>query len=491
MPVFKRQRSHALRALILALASLSPAQPEAEAQQIRWSTSLGSPLGPGSISPEIGELDGNVANGREIVAGTRDGIVTALSSGGTILWQARVPSAECRGLSRTDMLRSSPAIGQLRWDEPPAVVVGYGSMGELGCDGGVIAFDGPTGREKWRFSIPQHAKENRYWAFRYGTTGKPAISKVLSGGKAMVAFGSLSRYIYLLDDRGTPRYFYQAADTVFSSPAFYRDARGREVFAIGQDISANSRLRPPTKNGGYLDVFALGVAGLKSRQVPFRRVEKSGRAGLISMQHFDQVVQSSPRAEEFVAASKGPEIAVTTGCFFPQNTPLKAGRYVSLVDSLNKRTLARSALSACSASTPVMFPQEQILGVLDNGMEIHGGPGSSKLIGLRPVRDAAKKGQLKMHLDRAWEQPLSGVSYWHSPQPVTLSSGEKAIVLGASEQVRFYRAVDGHPVGTIRVSGSIMDSSFATGDVDGDGRSEVAVVSGPGEETRVTLISAR
>lgn len=461
---------------------------EAGAQSVQWSTSLGTAVGPGIISPEIGDVDGNPANGLEVVAGTRDGTVTAIGSGGAVLWQAKVPSAQCAGLSRTEVMRSSPTIGRLRRDDPPVVVVGYGSQGQLGCDGGVVVFDGASGREKWRFSVKSHARRRGYWAFRYGTVGKPAISKPLAGGKSLIAFGSLSRHIYLLDDRGKPKYYYQAADTVFSSPAFFRDGKGRDVFTIGQDISKNTRLRPPTRDGGYLDVFALNAVHRRSAShVPFRRVERSGKAGLISMQYFDQVMQSSPRIGELVASSPGPEIAVTSGCFFPQHSSDKRGKYVSLVDSLNRRVLGRAPLSACSASSPLLFNDEQILAVLDNGLRIHGGPGKGRLMGLRPTGSQSGR---KVALEKVWEHPIPDASYWHSPVAVTLATGERALALHDSGQVQFFRTSDGKKIGAVRVDGSIMDSSPAAGDVDGDGRSEVAIVTAPGNETRVSLISS-
>lgn len=477
--------ARALLWLVLFAQLATPFSQLGIAQQSRWSALLGVKSGPGFISPAIGELDGNSENGKEVVAATKTGDVYAFSASGQLLWNSTVPSYGCSELNSNDRLHSSPAIGVLRSGQNPAVVIGYGSMGILGCDGGAVAFNGLNGQELWHFSVRDHSQANSYFAFRYSTVGSPAISPYLEHGKAVIALGSLSHMIYLLEGDGAVRYYYQASDTIFSSPSFFRDSNRKRLLAIGQDISGNSRISPPTRNGGYLNVFALR-APRRGGLVSFRRRDTSRSAGLVGLHYFNQVIQSSPQVEEITNVSPGPEIALTSGCFFPQGSSIKTGAYVYLMNQYGEKLLARYPLSSCSATSPAVFGAEKIIVVLDNGLASNGGPGSSRLIGLRIVKNGSKR----IRIEKIWERPIGTVTQWQSAKEVRFSDGSAGVAYFANQRVSFVQAVDGIERGAVVLDGSLNDGSLTVADMDNDGRLEVAAIMDITGNTRLNIFTA-
>jgi PKD repeat protein len=82
--------------------------------QLRWAFPTAGPVG---SSPAVAELDGNPANGLEIVVGSADGNVYALSADGRQLWLA--PTA--------GPVQSSPALADVDDDGWLEVVIGSGS----------------------------------------------------------------------------------------------------------------------------------------------------------------------------------------------------------------------------------------------------------------------------------------------------------------------------------------------------------------------------
>jgi len=329
-------------------------------------------------SPAIAELDGDSTNGKEIVVSGADGTVYAHRSDGALLWQADVPIKNCRNLSKTNKVLSSPAVGELFGDGEPYVVIGYGGLIGRGCDGGVVAFRGRDGVRRWNFSVSKFAKRQRYWVFRPTIFSTPALADTDGDGTLEIGFGGFDRSIFLLEANGKARWYYQAADTVWSSGAFADvNGDGRLEFIIGTDISANKYLQPPTKDGGY--VYAFNTEKTSTKRRSFR-----DSAAYRWQTYFDQVIYSSPVVADVIPESPGDEVIVASGCFFPQSSSSKRGRWVKVMRARDGEVLRTLSMPACAPSSVAVgdIDEDGILEVVatSNGDPSVGGDGYSRVI---------------------------------------------------------------------------------------------------------------
>jgi outer membrane protein assembly factor BamB len=227
-------------------------------------------------------------------------------------------------------------------------VIGYGGFRGKKCDGGVAAFRGSDGASAWTFSIRSFAKRKRFFAYRHAVFSAPALSDTDGDGLLEVGFGAFDRTIYLLSAKGQVRWYTQAADTVFSSAAFFDvDGDGLKEMLIGTDISKNTIIRPPTPDGGYL--YALRTKPDAPRSQRFFRF-RDPRLALWRVQ-FDQVIQSSPVVAELVSSNPGPELVIGTGCFFPQSSATRRGRWFKVLSARTGKTLKTLPIPECSPSS--------------------------------------------------------------------------------------------------------------------------------------------
>lgn len=342
----------------------------------------------GQSSPVVAELDGNASNGLETVVSTIDGLVTVVRSDGSEVWSQATPDSTCPFTSSNDRLYSSPVVGALFGDGVPYVVVGYGGYKGKACDGGVIAYRGGDGAVAWTFSIKKWARKRGYDAFRNAVVSTPALADVDGTGKLVVGFGSFDRNVYLLNSNGSVRWYYNAADTVFSSPTFVDiDGDGTKEMVIGTDISQNLKLSPPTPNGGFLYAFRTKKVTGNGLRYVFRDVKLQAWRT-----EFDQVVQSSPVSAELVSSNPGPEIVVGTGCFFPQSGADRRGKYFKVVSAKTGKVLRTLNVTACTPSSPAVADldgdgvAEVVVTVSGSGSA--GGDGKSHLIAWNPEADA-------------------------------------------------------------------------------------------------------
>lgn len=223
--------------------------------------------GIGYSAPAVADLDGNPSNGLEIVRGA-DGTIYALRADGTEIWSVKVPGGDCPDSPQKDKLYSSPVVGNLRGDGVPYVVVGYGGFKSAKCDGGIAAYRGSDGTRFWNFSIKDFAEEKGFFAYRTMVFSTPALADVNGDGTLEVGFGAFDRNVYLLNSDGTLRWYYHAADTVWSSPVFANvDSDSNLEMIIGTDITKNGALDPPTQDGGFL--YAFDTQSIAGGFVPF------------------------------------------------------------------------------------------------------------------------------------------------------------------------------------------------------------------------------
>lgn len=328
-------------------------------------------------SPSIAEIDGNPKDGKEVVVIGKDMKVHARRSDGSALWSYAIHDPSCPS---SPPVFSSPAVGELYGNGIPYVVVGYGGLTTRneGCDGGVVAIRGTDGRLAWRFSTKAFDRKVHIFSRHFGVLSTPALADVDGDGRMEIGFGALDRNVYLLDARGRVRWYYLAADTVFSSPAFANiDADPKLEMIIGTDMSFSTALRPPTPAGGFL--YAMKTNKRRVKRINFR-----DPSAYVWKAVFDQVLQSSPVVADVIPENPGPEIVTGSGCFFPQNSRDKRGKWVKIVDGATGKLIRTLNSPNCFNSSPAVGDLDEdgrleIVATV-NGASRFGGDGRGRLV---------------------------------------------------------------------------------------------------------------
>lgn len=345
----------------------------------------GRPIGRGS--PVIADVDGNPANGNEVVVGGEDGRVYAYRANGTLLWERNTPVAGCHPTAA--LINGKASVGDLFGNGVPHVVIGYGSMENVGraCDGGVIVYRGPDGQPVWNFSQRDFdARTVEGPEDIYGVITVPALADADGDGRLEIAFGGLDRNVYLLNADGSLRWYYHAADAIWSTPLFLNiDADPALELIVPTDVTANPNLRPPTQDGGFLHAFE--TAPVPGGRIPFQ-------TGFIWRVPFDQVLYSSPLAADLLPENPGPEIAIGSGCFFPIGSADKRGRWIRIIRPSDGAVLQTLNAPACVQSSPAVGDidndgQLEIVATVNGAREI-GGDGFSRIVAWDPANPQPK-----------------------------------------------------------------------------------------------------
>jgi hypothetical protein len=341
----------------------------------------------GPMRPVIAELDGDASNGTEVVVTTSNGTIQVISSAGSVLWAVRTPNASCPATPESDKMHSSAVVGDLYGTGELYVVAGYGGFRGKVCDGGVVAYRAKTGEVAWIFSIKNFAKRERFFAFRHAVYGTPTLADVDRDGRLEIGFGSFDRNVYLLNADGSVRWYYNAADTVFTSPAFADVAGNGDLeMIVGTDISKNTRLKPPTPNGGYVYALRAATAVRAGTKFGFRSDDlQQWRA------QFDQVIQSSPVVADLLPGNPGLEVVVGNGCFFPQRRGTRRGKWFKVLSATTGRPLKTLATTACTPTTAAVgdINNDGLLEVVvpTSGSSVAGGDGVSRITAWQPATD--------------------------------------------------------------------------------------------------------
>jgi hypothetical protein len=346
-----------------------------------------SGVGFGPMRPVIAELDGDASNGKEVVVTTSDGTVQVVEKSGSVLWAARTPNATCPETPDSDKMHSSAVVGDLYGTGEIYVVAGYGGFRGKVCDGGVVAYRAKTGEVAWIFSIKNFAKRERFFAFRHAVYGTPTLADVDRDGRLEIGFGSFDRNVYLLNADGTVRWYYNAADTVFTSPAFANVAGDADLeMIVGTDISKNTRIKPPTPNGGYVYALRAAAKVKAGTKFGFRSSElQQWRA------QFDQVIQSSPVVADLLPATPGLEVVVGNGCYFPERRGARRGKWIKVLSATTGKLLKTLTTTACAPTTVAVgdINNDGLLEVIVpiSGSSTAGGDGVSRITAWQPATD--------------------------------------------------------------------------------------------------------
>lgn len=423
-------------------------------------------------SPVIAEVDGNAGNGLEVVVGGSDGRVYARRADGASLWEQTVPIAGC---SANTLIFGKPTVGALNGDGVPYVVVGYGSRdgNDNACDGGVVVLRGSSGAQVWNFSqrafdaqTPE-APENDY-----GVISAVALADTDGDGRLELAFGGLDRNLYLLNADGSVRWYYHAADSIWSTPLFLNvDGDPQLELIAGTDISPNPNIVPPTQAGGF--VYAFETAARSPVRIPFQ-------TGYLWRTFFDQVIYSSPLAAELLASSPGLEIAVGSGCYWPVGgTPL--GAWVKIIRPSDGAVLQTLNAPGCTQSSPAAGDIDDD-GALEIVATTRGSDGKGHIVAWDPTSADPKWNKITGDPNSGSNDPNVDMQ---SPVIADLDGNGSLEVLAANFwSVHVLSGKDG---GFLTCQGpgcggqpslfawGTLKSTPAVGDLDGDGDLEVVI----------------
>lgn len=344
-------------------------------------------------APVVADMDGNPANGLEAAVISNNGTINVYRASGTLLWTARLPNARCRQGVNSVRSFSSPAVGDLFGNNVPHLVVGYGGfdLSTKRCGGGVVAYNGITGKRRWNFNTKRFHKKRDIYAFHHTVYGSPALADTDGDGKMEIGFGGFDRMIFLLNANGKLRYAYNNADTVWSSPVFHNiDDTPELEMLIGSDITGNTSLRPITKDGGYVTAFRTTRPPRSKKKI----YEFRDSQAIVWQSFFDQTIFSSPVVADVLDTNEGPEIIIGSGCYFPEDTNNKNGKWIKILNPRNGQVLQTLNSQACTASSVAVgdIDEDGKLEIVAtvNGHGSIGGPGRGVLTAWDPENPTPK-----------------------------------------------------------------------------------------------------
>ena len=178
----------------------------------QWSFATGGPV---ESSPAVANLDGEFTNGLEIVVGSDDGHLYALSSLGVLLW--KFPA---EGQPPTKGFRSSPVCVDTDGDRKTWEHVAAGSD-----DGTLYVLNSADGSVAHQFTVGSHA----------AIVSSPAVADLRGDGQKEIVFGCDDGNVYCLtfpDCQFLWNFLTVIGNSVHSSPA---------IADLGVSLAADSR----------------------------------------------------------------------------------------------------------------------------------------------------------------------------------------------------------------------------------------------------------
>jgi hypothetical protein len=432
----------------------------------------------------------------EVAVGGSDGTLYVFGANGSLFWSADITPAGCD----SSQISSQPAVAAIHGDGQPHVVVTYGAQlagqGFDTCDGGVVVYDG-AGNVDWSFSLLAWQQSEGFAPENlHGVLSSPALADTEGDGTLEIAFGAFDRNLYLLDHDGAVRWYYHAADTIWSSPVFMNvDEDGPLELVVGSDISVNPDVIPPTTDGGYVQAF--NTRARTPKRIDF------GTGFVWRTPNLDQAIFSSPAVGDVLASNPGDEIVIGSGCFFPPGTANKEGKWVRILrpsDGAILQTLDVPAGGTCVQSSPALGDIDdddalEIVVTMGSSMDT-GGDGLGRIVAWDPENPTPKWSTVpysphEAPMDAAGNDGDGGDI--QSPVIADLDGNGSLEVLAANFwSVVVLNGLDGAPLTcqdntcgsqTSLFAWGTVKSTPVVGDIDGDGDPEVVIggahISGP------------
>jgi outer membrane protein assembly factor BamB len=433
-------------------------------------------------SPLVAEIDGNLGNGREVALGTTDGVVHLFGADGSLRWQVRLVPTTCDGgILATSIM---PTVAPIFGDGVLYLLVGYGGTAGGRCDGGLAAIHGATGQVAWRFSTLEWEQQQGYpKEDLHGVVVAPAAADTDGDGRMEIAFGAFDRNFYLLESDGTVRWYYQAADTIWSSPLFVQldDDPQLEV------VTASDVTLGPNEGGGYLQAFDT------TSRYPMRIAFATGF--LWRTPNLGQVPYSSPAVGDVLPEEPGDEIVIGSGCYFPPSGGDRPGKWVKIFrtrDGAEVQTLNVPPGGTCMSSSPALGDIDgdgRLEVVISNGDDTDaGGDGIGRVIAWDPETPSPKWSTIP-HNPISAPGSLDGndkaAGFFLSPVIADLDgNGSLEVVVANHWSVHVLAGGSGTPLTCQSLACGAQPSMFAWGslkatpavaDVDGDGALDVVI----------------
>ena len=447
-------------------------------------------------SPTIAEIDGDTSNGKEVAIIGDDARLYVLNARGTLIWSADLPTGQCAPVAGDARGNSAPAVGAIYGDGVPYVVASFGTIQPSSCDGGVTAYRGSSGARAWVFSLRNWQAQQGYPAEGlYGVVSSPGLADTDGDGDMEIGFGGLDRNVYLLNADGSARWYYHAADTIWSSPAFANVAGSEELeMVIGTDMSDNGAIG--AQSGGYL--YAFDTAARPSPRVEFCMPafpHTCVNSVFLWRMHFEQTIFSSPVVADVLSSNPGEEIVIGNGCYFPIGDSNKTGRWIKILRASDGAVLRTLSTPACIQSSVAVGDIDDD-GALEiaatvSGASAIGGPGRSQLMVYEP-----ESGGLKWSVSPGDPNDGKNDAYGGdlmSPFIADMDgNGSLEVLVANSWSVHIYNgrtgaalSCQGPPCGALTSLFTLrpIKSTPAVGDINNDGVLDVVIGSGHFQST--------
>jgi hypothetical protein len=260
---------------------------------------------------------------------------------------------------------------------------------------------------------------------------------------------------------------------------------------IGTDISRNTAIKPPTPDGGYLYALDASRSGPNGTLYRFR-----DRKLQIWRSQFTQVIQTDPVVGDVLPNSAGQEVVIGAGCYFPEGSAAKRGKWFKVVSAKTGRVLKTLPVSACSSSAAAIGDvngdnlPDVVVSV--SGNKGFGGDGNSYIIAwtpstntilwkITPTLGAAKDSYLGHHRRQPVLVDLTGDG---RPEVVITLSLGVAVLDGLTGEQLTCGAESPCAKPLLKIA-SAVSGSAAVADTDGDGQLEVIVAGKKGSTRNV------